>query len=265
MDPALFALLRAHLASRTTEHAVIMHYSQKSSHPSFFSCLDRVPLGFVCGYPLNGGELYGGSMFIRSAAHDTLQGRAIQAVNEKWGEDFRKWGGRETIGIPVCKKKYSPFSFSIVQAEEDNDTNLNDITNINNQQRKRRPKLEVVVNRMYGCKCHSDLRKTVIERHGLRKGWEPFGQWSMKKAQELARKETERLNQPRPMKLSSPGSETSSGGTTSEDWTSSDDEKVPSNLLPSMCSNGSCTWKVKAKYDNIYAEIHGRSESDDEE
>ena len=84
----------------------------------FFNNSHRVPLGFVCGYPVgNGGEQYGGSMFIKSAAADTLQGKAIQAVNEKWGDANnsdarRQWGGRETIGIPVCKKKYSPFAFS---------------------------------------------------------------------------------------------------------------------------------------------------------
>lgn len=197
-------------------------------------------------------------MFIRSAANDTLQGKAIQQVNEYWGEDFRSWGGRETIGIPVCKKKYSPFSFTIAQAEEEVDEEDSD--------GRQRPKMVVAVNRMYGCKCHSNIRKAVIEQHGERKGWEPFGQWSMKKAQDLARKETDRLNQPRMVKPPSPGSDVSTDGTTSsEDWTSSDDEKLSNNLLPSMCNNGSCTWKVKAKYDNIYAEIHGRSESDDED
>jgi len=202
-------------------------------------------------------------MFIRSAANDTLQGRAIQAVNEKWGEDFRKWAGRETIGIPVCKKKYTPFSFSIARpsatsdSEEESDSDSEDSS---------KPRLEVVVKRMYGCKCHSNIRKAVIEQHGVRKGWEPFGQWSMKKAQELARRETERLNQPRLVKSPLPGSEGSGTDSTTSlsDWTS-DDEKAFSNLPPSMCNNGSCTWKVRAKYDNIYKEIHGRSESDDEE
>ena len=38
----------------------------------------RVPLGFVCGFPIgHGGELYGGSMFIPSAATDTKQGKCI--------------------------------------------------------------------------------------------------------------------------------------------------------------------------------------------
>lgn len=223
----------------------------------------RVPLGFVCGYPLQGGELYGGSMFMKSAANDQRQGKAIQAVNEKWGEDFRKWGGRETIGIPVCKKKYSPFCFSIVQhepdTEEEEDIDLDEDTN---EQKRRRPKLEVKVTRMFGCKLHQCARKSVIEQHGVRTGWEPFGMWSLKKAQDLARKETERLNQPR-IKVDRSGSGTETDSTTSEDWTSSDDEKLSNNTLPTMCNNGSCTWKVRAKYDNIFREMHG--DSDDEE
>lgn len=205
-------------------------------------------------------------MFIKSAAIDTLQGKAIQAVNEKWGEDFRKWGGHETIGIPVCKKKYSPFSFSIIRHEvEREDSESHDEKSDSDSKqvtKRRRPRLEVIVKRRYGCKCHSDIRKAVIEQHGVRNGWEPFGQWSMKKALELARRETERLNQPR---VDNTGSRDScTEGTTSEDWTSSDDERVSNNSLPSMCNNGSCTWKVKAKYDNIFREIHGRSESDEE-
>ena len=71
-------------------------------------------------------------MFLPSAANDTLQGRAIQKINEKWGVHINskdndrnpsltcksishrnKSGstGAETIGIPVCKKKYAPFEF----------------------------------------------------------------------------------------------------------------------------------------------------------
>ncbi len=52
-------------------------------------------------------------MFIKSAANDTLQGSAIQKVNENWGADFRSWVGHETIGIPVCKKKYGTFLFFV--------------------------------------------------------------------------------------------------------------------------------------------------------
>ena len=192
-------------------------------------------------------------MFIKSAANDQLQGKAIQAVNQKWGEDFRKWGGRETIGIPVCKKKCCPFDFRIVRHEDSSDDE-------DDSKPRRRPRVEVTVRRMYGCKLHSNLRKCVIEQHGVRKGWEPFGQWSMKKAQDLARKETERMNQPRVASASS-GSD-SEGTTTTEDWTSSDDEK--NNLLPTtMCNNGTCAWKVKAKYDDIFREIHGDSDDDE--
>lgn len=81
-----------------------------STHLHFIPESNSVPLGFVCGYPLSGGELYGGSMFIASAANDTLQGRAIHKINERWGaDDHRCWNGRETIGIPVCKKKYGRY------------------------------------------------------------------------------------------------------------------------------------------------------------
>jgi hypothetical protein len=30
----------------------------------------------------------------------------MQAVNEKWGEDYLQRAGRESIAGPVCKKKY---------------------------------------------------------------------------------------------------------------------------------------------------------------
>jgi hypothetical protein len=38
------------------------------------------------------------------------------------------------------------------------------------------------------------IRRVKIEMHGVRNGWEPFGQWSMQQAQELARQETDRIN-----------------------------------------------------------------------
>ena len=187
--------------------------------------MHRVPLGFICGYPVgSGGELYGGSMFIKSAASDTPQGKAIQAINEKWGEDFRRWNGRETIGIPVCKKKYTPFSFKIVQ-EKDTGAAL------------------VTVERMFGCHCHSTIRKQNIEQYGCRTGWEPFGQWSMRKAMEMAKREAERINE---------------GETTEEAW-SSDDEK---NAM-SICNNGNCTWKLKRKFDNVHLELTGKESDDD--
>lgn len=192
---------------------------------TIYSYRDRVPLGFVCGYPVgNGGELYGGSMFIKSAATDTLQGKAIHAVNIRLGEG--RWNGRETIGIPVCKKKYSPFKFEIV--------------------RDAHGRAKVTVERMFGCACHSALRKATIEQHGTRNGWEPFGQWSMRKALERARRETWRLN--------------NEEGETSSDPSSSDDEKTLT-----ICHYGNCTWKSKEKFDDVSLELKSKNEERDEE
>jgi len=189
----------------------------------------RVPLGFVCGYPLPGGEQYGGSMFIKSAANDTLQGKAIQSINERWAttKNFKNWVGTETIGIPVCKKKYAPFDFKRVV--------LSDGT------------VEVKVVRMYGCALHSSLREDVIKKYGTRKGWEPFGRWSIKKAQNKARKLTE---------LNASNSDTESSSSSSSD---TEDSTIAYKRL---CHNGRCAWKMKHKYDDIYEEIQERDESE---
>lgn len=179
----------------------------------------RVPLGFVCGYPLGpGGELYGGSMFMRSAAVDTPQGRAIQKVNKKWGDDFRKWSGRETIGIPVCKKKYSPFSIEKITKDG---------------------KSYLKLKRMYGCHCHSNLRKKVIERYGEREGWEPFGQWSMSKAKSLLKKAISKMNDER------------------NEEESLDVEKNSLIFGKDSLAKivGSCIWKMKGKCDDILDEM----------
>ena len=204
----------------------------------------RVPLGFVCGYPVgNGGELYGGSMFIKSAASDTAQGKAIQAVNERFAESGSCWNGRETIGIAVCKKKYAPFHFSVKTNPADG-------------------KKFVHVERMFGCKCHSNVRKAVIETHGVRTGWEPFGQWSLAKAQELARRETERMAISGGMNGSTVSDSKLSGAplSSSDDNSSSSDDED----FKSLCHKGNCTWKMKAKYDNVYREVTGAESSDEE-
>ena len=211
----------------------------------------RVPLGFVCGYPVgNGGELYGGSMFIKSAAMDTLQGKAIQAVNERWGEG--KWNGRETIGITVCKKKYAPFHFSVKTNPVDG-------------------KKVVQVERLFGCKCHSNVRKQVIETHGVRTGWEPFGQWSLAKAQDLARRETERINSGSNNTGSSSSSASATAATVVSDsklsgaqLSSSSESSDDEDAFKSLCHKGNCTWKMKAKYDNVYREVTGAESSDEE-
>lgn len=164
-------------------------------------------------------------MFARSAASDTLQGKAIQAVNERWGEDSLQRSGRESIGIPVCKKKYAPFCFPTEQV---------------------RGRYQVGVERMYGCKCHHPIRKAVIEQHGLRPGWEPFGQWSLQKAREMARQEASRLN----------GEEDASSD---EDDTSESESSSDAGVARNMCLNGNCSWKVKSAYDDIHEEIEAEA------
>jgi len=215
---------------------------------------DRVPLGFICGYPVGaGGELYGGSMFLPSAATDTPQGRAIQKINEVWGEDkHRNWNNYKSLGMPVCKKKYRPFEFQIKKKNASGGV-----------------KISVV--RMYGCACHSNLRKQVIEQHGERKGWEPFGQWSLSKAKVLARRETHRLNDEL-NNVSSAFSDTSSAsGYESARSSSSEEDNAPLCLIEgtrqliedtkqqqpwhALCANGKCNWKVRGKIDDICSEI----------
>ena len=198
----------------------------------------------------SGGELYGGSMFHPSAATDTLQGRAIQRINEVWGEDkHRGWDNYKNIGIPVCKKKYRPFEFRI-------------------QRSTRMGGVEISVMRMYGCAAHSNRRKAIIERHGERSGWEPFGQWSLAKAKAAARRETARLNgelynsSSCLSAISSSSSSSSSGyeSNSSMDDNSSQicalvDDSKQQQPWHTLCANGTCNWKIRGKFDDISAEI----------
>eukprot|EP00527_Entomoneis_sp_CCMP2396_P007794 CAMPEP_0198144562 /NCGR_PEP_ID=MMETSP1443-20131203/16486_1 /TAXON_ID=186043 /ORGANISM="Entomoneis sp., Strain CCMP2396" /LENGTH=193 /DNA_ID=CAMNT_0043807971 /DNA_START=333 /DNA_END=914 /DNA_ORIENTATION=- len=178
-------------------------------------------------------------MFARSAAPDTLQGKAIQSVNEKWGQMMpRNKRGRETIGIAVCKKKYAPFRF-VLRTQQLADAGVK----------------VSQVERMFGCPCHHALRKSVVKQSGERKGWEPFGQWSIRKAQDIARRETARLLK------TNPDDET--------DWESIESLVEPRNEGPAVCEfvadnksrstalciNGNCVWKVKSAYDDIQEEL----------
>jgi len=179
-------------------------------------------------------------MFHPSAATDTLQGRAIQNINEVWGEDtHRGWDNYKNIGIPVCKKKYRPFEFQI-------------------KQKNKLGEVEISVVRMYGCSCHSNIRKKVILQHGERNGWEPFGQWSLTKAKAAARKETLRLNAElnHLSCLSDP--------LLSEYDSSSEEENTSLCLVgdakqqqpwQTLCANGTCNWKIRGKFDDICSEI----------
>lgn len=224
-------------------------------------------------------------MFIKSAASFTSQGKAIQSTNEKWGQGQsagtgKVWGGRETIGIQVCKKKYSPFLFSI-EAPDDDENDAKNSNSTATASGGRRRKVVVKVVRVFGCPHHSDFRKDKIECHGVRKGWEPFGQWSLRKAQQLARKETNRLNKnknennknksdcddgdgdgdKKVAALSNGGNNAVSnaiGGGKGSSYSNNEDIKT-------ICHNGKCTWKMRDKYDNVYNEIMGYSESSSEE
>ena len=180
-------------------------------------------------------------MFHPSAATDTLQGRAIQKINEVWGEEHRGWDNYKNIGIPVCKKKYRPFEFRI----------------------KKKTKLggyEISTVRMYGCPCHSNIRKRVIEQHGERKGWEPFGQWSLGKAKAAARRETQRLNEQYNSSsslsdTSSSGYESSSSSTEDESLCLMREDTKSQKPWHSLCANGTCNWKMRGKVDDICEEI----------
>jgi hypothetical protein len=164
-------------------------------------------------------------MFIKSAA-EGLQSKAIHQINIRWGEDVCGRHGRETIGIPVCKKKYSPFLF-------------------------RNKDGTITVERMFGCHVHHGIRKKTIEQHGCRPGWEPFGQWSMRKALEQARAESERLNSSSPVTT-----------TADDECSSSSDEDAPAASNLSICHHGKCAWKRKEKYDDIHSELRDQSEEE---
>ncbi len=117
--------------------------------------------------------------------------------------------------------------------------------------------LKVRITRMYGCVLHSHLRQQVIRRVGPRKGWEPFGQWSMKKAAIVAKKAVEEINQERRLLDSS--------NIICSTVSSSDDEEIttvtPNSKWKQLCQNGKCAWKVRDKYDDIYAEIREADEA----
>ena len=202
-------------------------------------------------------------MFARSAAPDTPQGQAICHVNRKWGEDTLQRAGRETLGFPVCKKKYAPFVFPI--------------------RRKVNPDgspgaYEVRVERLYGCKCHHPLRQRVIERYGERPGWEPFGQWSLKKAQEQAKHEAKRLNHgivaapslsAAAAAVASPAVAVSSSSSDSSSGVDDDSDEEGSSseagMARNMCWSGKCLWKVRTAYDDVFKELTGYTESEAED
>ena len=104
----------------------------------------------------------------------------------------------------MCKKKYTPFTISKDESKESG----------------------YRVERMFGCHCHSNIRRKIIEINGEREGWEPFGQWSIDKARQSA-------------------------------IASLKQGEAPPKL--SLCNNGMCAWKKRGKLDDIIDEISNRS------
>lgn len=191
--------------------------------------------------------------------------------------------GRETLGIPVCKKKYKPFSFPVILQKQQV------VTTANGQSTSTTSKLryDVQVVRMYACHCHQQQRlQSMLQNGGKpRPGWEPFGQWSMKKAHELARKECIRLNKELQQQqdsrtvtklpstldmdvdvVSLDETSTSSFSSSSATNTSSSSrlESKPSTTTSTtvvsqhsinLCGNGECAWKMKSSQDDIEEEL----------
>lgn len=101
-----------------------------------------MPFGFICAFPVAGGDLYGGNLYGRSAAAPSgLQAVAQAAASAQWGEGVP---GREQISHAVCKGKYQPWRNG---------------------------------ERMFGCFRHHAVRKERIKRAGVREGWASFEQW----------------------------------------------------------------------------------------
>lgn len=153
--------------------------------------------------------MYTGDVFMKSAAMDTLHGKAIQSVNDRWKVS--------DLDHNVCKNKYTPFVTT---------KHTDPITG----------RVSMTVTRTYGCHFHSDLRKKVIEKYGERRGWEPFGQWSLLKACRVAKKLTNNLDNKR-------------------DQNNSNNNENKLCYVRPIGANGSCVWKVKSKYDDIMEEL----------
>ena len=123
---------------------------------------------------------------------------------------------------------------------------------------------------MFGCPHHSGIRKEKIECHGVRKGWEPFGQWSLRKAQQLARRETIRLNgvQNNSKNQKGDNGEKKVAALSGDKKDSSNNEAGSESFIDeikTICHNGKCLWKKRGKYDDVYNEVTGFSESSSED
>ncbi|GMI03084.1 hypothetical protein TrLO_g8904 [Triparma laevis f. longispina] len=102
--------------------------------------------------------MYGGDQYIKSAAVSRKGGKVENPQSEGIQRSIERWGN----DMNLCKKKYKPFEIKSTDRSDG--------------------KKYVEVTRMYGCAYHSPLRRNLIKRHGLRKGWYDFGLWSREKA-----------------------------------------------------------------------------------
>ena len=183
-------------------------------------------------------------MFARSAAAGTQQGQAMQRVNERFGSDALGREGRESLGMAVCKKKYTPFVFPMTTTGPDGT-------------------VQVTAERRLGCRAHHALRLNVIAEHGLRPGWEPFGQWTYKKANELARKDTAKRNRKAAAaaaedgitttedELSLSSAEEAAGVCANPNSPPSSSSSYAANNFRSLCWNGNCLVKHESMYDDV--------------
>lgn len=121
--------------------------------------------------------------------------------------------------------------------------------------------VRIVLERMYGCSCHSQARRKMILKYGERQGWEPFGQWSIAKAQAAAIKHVklEVKKGVNKQRLIAPCEENSclvNNG-------NCDSKLSPGIKYESLCRNGECLWKSKDDYDDIDDEIQSTNDSFD--
>ncbi|GKZ00563.1 hypothetical protein MPSEU_001008600 [Mayamaea pseudoterrestris] len=220
-------------------------------------------------------------MYIGSAATDTLQGQAMQRINTRWGDDGRQPKGRESLAGPVCKKKYKPFLFRLVRQGLDFSIDASTANarvasdgKVKPQPHKPLPDSspstwQVQVERLYGCACHHERRRQVIFKYGERPGWEPFGQWSLKKAMLQAKQEATRLNALAKVTMEEKQQNSGLRNIALDEMAASivreakgtrnvltlSSTPTPNMKLLPLCSNGDCLWKVKTAYDDIAEEI----------
>lgn len=75
---------------------------------------ENVPWGYICGFPTDRGDLYGGAHYITSGSATLLtrQGKAIVEAATKFGDG-------QTLPFTPCKKGYAPF-VNVVGNDDDN-------------------------------------------------------------------------------------------------------------------------------------------------